>query len=347
MRFRFQGRDIERRQASFTDEVVRHIVEKATGEATLDINGSAAVVTAAGLLGRCFSGAEVSPDSLQRGLNSSVLFQIGQALVFDGEWVGLIRVDADGIKLERASSWDITTEGGQWSYTLTLPGPDSDNTEKVGADSVFHPRINVPKSSPHKGLGMAAQAGGSALILSAVERVISNELTAASGWLLPTPEGVKPADLAAIKADLVGLKGRASMVPSMSSSWGQGRSVAPGDWTAKRMGGDPPPILNAIRSALSPEILAACGVPGSMFSPRNATAAREGFRQYVHTVVQPVADVVLVEAREKLLPDVGLDFTRLAAADVQGRARSAKSLVDAGFSLKEAAVIVGFQEPGA
>ena len=48
----------------------------------------------------------------------------------------------------------------------------------------------------------------------------------------------------------------------------------------------------------------------------------------------------------KIHPEVSFSFEKLMASDIQGRARSAKALVDAGFSLDEASRMTGFESGG-
>ena len=69
---------------------------------------------------------------------------------------------------------------------------------------------------------------------------------------------------------------------------------------------------------------------------------RESMRRFLHSTIQPVADVALVELREKLdAPDLALDFSRLFASDLSGRARAFGSLVQGGMSLEDAAKVTG------
>ena len=73
----------------------------------------------------------------------------------------------------------------------------------------------------------------------------------------------------------------------------------------------------------------------------SSTAAREAFRQYVFSTLMPLSKTVIAEAQEKLHPLTELSFKNLSASDLQGRARSFKSLVDGGMSLQDAAANSG------
>ena len=66
-------------------------------------------------------------------------------------------------------------------------------------------------------------------------------------------------------------------------------------------------------------MLAAAGIPPGLFASREATGLRESLRQCLHLCISPHARVLESEAREKLQADVKLDFTAIAASDIQGR----------------------------
>lgn len=59
----------------------------------------------------------------------------------------------------------------------------------------------------------------------------------------------------------------------------------------------------------------------------DGTAQRESFRRFLHATIQPVGELIAAELSEKLEEDIRLDFSRLFAADLQGRARAWRSLV--------------------
>ena len=344
MRIPFLRRKSEHR-ASYTDAAISAILASVSAQGTLDPIRTSAAQTAAGLLGRSLAIASVDPTLFRSALNPRVLYDIGRALVTVGEDVYLVLVSGGGVvSMQRASDWDVRDGGtGGWRYRLTLPGPTDTHTVDVSADQVFHPRINVSRSEPHRGQSMISLSGHTALTLAAVERTLQHEMSAASGWVLPAPtESISPTDLTELKSDLRSLAGRTSLVPSMATGWGDGRSGAPSDWQPKRFGGSPPDVLVQLRDSAHNAVLSACGVPVALFTPNQATGVREAFRQFLHSTLQPIAELILTEAMEKLSDQISFDFSRLMAADVQGKARSAKALVDAGFSLEQAAAMAGF-----
>ncbi|MYE57989.1 MAG: phage portal protein [Alphaproteobacteria bacterium] len=70
---------------------------------------------------------------------------------------------------------------------------------------------------------------------------------------------------------------------------------------------------------------------------------REGWRIFLHSTIQPLAQLVVGAARNSGLL-LEINFDRLMASDVTGRARAFNSLVGGGMDLEEAATISGLLE---
>ena len=100
------------------------------------------------------------------------------------------------------------------------------------------------------------------------------------------------------------------LVPSMTAGWGKGRATGP----AKQV---------------------------ALFGEGRSEGKREALRQFLHSTLQPFGDMIADEARHKLATPVRFGFDRLYAADIQGRARAFKSLVDGGMDAAEAARVTG------
>ena len=337
---------------NFTQITSDRAVAAAIGNSALaDVTGTAAAAIAMGIMGRTFAAAEVSPSVERTGLSPPVLAQVGQAMISAGESVWLIDVVGGMVKLLRASSWMIAGTGPDpsgWRYQLSLPGPTGMRIVNVPSDGVLHVRVNVGPMSPHQGRSALALAGFSATALAGAERQLSEELSGPVGRLIPAPldalsatrdDGTSP--LSDLEAALASLKGRSALVPSLQRDALSGGGQ-PTDWRSVRIGADPPESVVTLRQDGHNAILAACGVPPALFSAgTQANSAREALRQFLHTGVAPNARVIEAEARDKLMADVSLDFTGLHAADIQGRARSFKSLVDGGMALADAAAASG------
>ena len=90
-------------------------------------------------------------------------------------------------------------------------------------------------------------------------------------------------------------------------------------------------------------MLSACGVSPQVFD--SGAAAREAWRGFLHGAVQPLAELLAVELRDKLdEPHLRLSFDRLFASDLSGRARAFQSMVGGGMDVTKAAALAGLME---
>ena len=95
------------------------------------------------------------------------------------------------------------------------------------------------------------------------------------------------------------------------------------------------------RESVFEHVLAAAGVDPSLFATGSQTAKREALRAFLHSTLQPLADVIATEARAKLMADIEFGFERLFASDIQGRARAFASLTAGGMSVEDATKATG------
>ena len=89
------------------------------------------------------------------------------------------------------------------------------------------------------------------------------------------------------------------------------------------------------------DILGVCGVPVSLFTDADGTAARESWRRFVMGSVEAVARLVEAELSAKLETPVKLSFEGLWAHDLTGRAQAFKGLIAGGMSLERAVNVSG------
>ena len=165
---------------------------------------------------------------------------------------------------------------------------------------------------------------------------------------MPTPkaDGDDPDEdddpLAKLRGDLRGARGRAVLVESMATAWGEGPGAAPhGDWRQHRFGADPPEVLEALRSRVSLDVLACCGVPGALVTSDTSTGAREGWRRFVLSSCAGMAALVADEVGAKLAPTT-IDFSALYGHDLVGRSQALGRLVkQAAMPLAEAREVCG------
>ena len=110
------------------------------------------------------------------------------------------------------------------------------------------------------------------------------------------------------------------LVESTSKGWGEGAQGAPSaDWAPRRLGGNPPETVGAIREAVSRAVLASCGVPVSLLGNSDGTLAREGWRQFLLGTLAPTGKIVAPALAEGLnTPDIAFDWASIGATDIAG-----------------------------
>ena len=124
-----------------------------------------------------------------------------------------------------------------------------------------------------------------------------------------------------------------------------GRQDPGSAWKAARRGPEPTQAHVDLRSKTARDMLAAVGLSGALFDNRaDGPARREAFRQALHALIQPWARLAEVEMSTKLEGAVSLDFNRLFAADLSGRARASQSMVGGGRDVVRAAALAGLME---
>ena len=146
-----------------------------------------------------------------------------------------------------------------------------------------------------------------------------------------------------MQADLRKLTGELILVESTSKGWGEGAQGAPSaDWAPRRLGGNPPETVGAIREAVSRAVLASCGVPVSLLGNSDGTLAREGWRQFLLGTLAPTGKIVAPALAEGLnTPDIAFDWASIGATDIAGRARAFQSMVGGGMDVSRATALAG------
>ena len=364
MRWPFSKPTPEKREAQpFTDAIVAAIAAQAGGESG-DPKALASLEVAAGLWARAFAGAEVmASPAIVEAVTPQFRATLARSLIRRGEGVYAIDVDADGrLVLVPAGSWDV--RGGHdesaWWYRCDLFGPSGNVTRFLPAVAVIHVRYAVDPARPWHGVNPLQWARTTGTLAANLESRLAQETGGPVGNLIPAPtEGMDATDdsdpLADLKSDLAGLKGGTALAPSMTQGYGQGGAAAPStDWQARRIGANPPSVLQALRSDVGQAIMAACGIPPAFASDRSeSNTLREAWRLFVVSSVQPVAMLAAAELSRKLAVPVGFDFDTLRANDEMSRARAIGSraqafdrLVKAGASFESAARAVGLDLQG-
>ena len=315
----------------------------------------AIVEACAGLWARGFGSAAVSPDvPATMPLTAPVLAAVGRDLCTVGDSVWLLDV-GDGVALHRASTYDVHGQplANRLRYRLDIAGPDGVATRNVQAESVLHFRYGSTPNAPWRGRSPLWFGGSTRALAARVEQSLRAEFKLPSGlvvfagrdWasgvgdpaLPEDPEGEGPGE-SALKA-----LADASAAKQGILWYGDGGEIRDGPPVTERIGPRPPAEVADVRRDVADSILGACGVPPVLLRGVAGAAMREGWRQFLHGTLSPVARLVEAECRAKLDADVRLSFERLHASDLAGRARAYKQLIEAGLDAGQAGAVAGIE----
>ena len=336
MRIPFLNRPETR--AGYTDAIVQALLQEATGSTTASVASLGVTEACAGLWGRSFASATVTPFNMATAaLTSPVLEAIGRRLLLYGELVYEITVEDGAVMLVEAASWEIE-ERAQWLYRAHFATPEGTYTRALTADRVLHPRIGATSKRPWQGQSPIPSA--TAKLAAVLETKLTHEIGGPVGNFLPLPH---KGSVSALQADVDKLAGRTVLVESTAGDWGGDKDSAPkGDWQTRRIGANPPESMIGLRKDVQASILAACGCPGSLLERSDGTLAREEMRRFLHSTISPAARIVADEMAVKLdTPDLAFDFSNLFASDLSGRARAFQSMVGGGMDVGKAAALAG------
>lgn len=355
MRFWPFGRKPEdRAQSSYSDTVVNAILaaaEAPSGDATR----TAALESCAALYAMAFACARVEglPPMLESALTPSVLAHIARNLIRRGNAVHVIEMTDTGVlRLIPAGVWDIRGDAdpATWRYRCDLFGPSESRSVYSSPDGVVHCRYAVDPARPWAGLGPLQFATSSASLAGRLENGLSGEAGAPAAQLIPIPSdggaGGEDDPLAGLKSDIARAKGKALLVESTATGWGDGPAGAPkGDWQQRRIGAHWPEVLNQARADVFHHVAGACGVPAVLLNEKSeGTSQREGLRRFLHLSLEPLGLLVAEELRQKLeSPALAFDFSPLMASDLAGRARAYKAFIESGVEPADAARIVALE----
>ena len=337
------------RDGGYTDAITAAVEAMASAGPVPSPAATAAAEACAGLIARSLALASVHPQNAITAAVSPVwLRRLGYDLVRQGEHLALIDVDRTGrATLTPATTW--TMHGGRpWTALVNCPEPDGSQTKRVteaGAVSILWSENPL---QPWRGRSPLSGASLTSGLLAASHRSLGAEQAQPTTALLPVPKSAET-ETAKLRAELGASAGKVTLVESTASGWGQGRDDAPkGDWQQRRIGADPPDASVKLQDSAALQVLAACGVPPMLLAGGTSAAAREDYRRFVATTIEPLGEIVAAELSSKLETlDLTLSFERLHASDMAGRARAAGSLVKAGWSPQEAAGAVGLERPAA
>ena len=351
MRWPWSRREKRDSGGDFSDAVVRLIEAQAAGSVA-DASSTAAVEAAAGALSRAFAAAEiVGPAWVQEAVSPGVLAQVGRDLIRTGDSMHVIRMGAMGeVRLIPASSWHFegNHDPSTWTVRVTAYGPSTSTTWNIPASGVIFVRWGSNPGQPYVGTGPLSWASTTARLQSEAERSLADEAQGPIAQLLAIPQdGGDAGDddpLASLKSDIRTARGKALLVETAAAGWGEGRTAAPQrDWQAARLGPMPPESMVMTRKDAFEAVLAACGVPPSLFTDADGTSQREALRRWHLNLVLPMARLVEHELSMKLETPVTLKFDSYAL-DMVSRATVVAKLAQAGVPMATALEAVGLAD---
>ena len=332
---------VETRQATnYSDALLASLLSDADGDDKPSSPAIGEVIS--GLWARAFASAEVSPDTpATRALTPAVLSTTGRQLAERGEVVFVIEVAGGMVKLLPVNTW-VITGGYNWMYEVSIPQPSQIVTRHLPADAVVHLQYDLDIAQPWLSGGPMQRGNTTAELNARLERGMSEEASGSVGYVLPAPQSAVDSKL---QQDIQKLQGRTSLVPTTQGDM-EDASPPKQDWQPQRLGADFPAGNIVLRRDTGDSLAAASGVPPALIrADSDATASREAYRQFVSSTIKPIARVITGELRDKLdTPDLTLTFDSLASADVQSRARSYASFVQAGMAPDRAEELSGLKE---
>ena len=296
---------------------------------TQQASATAALEACAGALSRSFMAAKVeAPPDIAEAVSPRTLGQIGRDLVRVGESLHVIRTMGGKLRLIPSSTWywEGDADPSTWLCTATSYGPSGSSTWRLPMDSVVYIAWGSPTARPYHGLSPSSWSADTSRLMANTERALADEAGGPVAQLLPVPqdggEGGEGDPLAGLKSDIKDAKGSALLVETTSAGWGEGKVAAPtSDWKQSRLGPMPPDSMVKLADSAFSRVLAAAGVPPSLFvDDADGTAQREGLRRYHLGTVVPLARLLEAELSEKFNSMVKLQFDGYAR-DMVSRAQ--------------------------
>ena len=348
---RWPWQKAERREATggYT-EIISRLIEAQAAGTTQQASATAAVEAAAGILSRAFASATVeAPDDIAQALSPRCMALIGRDLIRVGESLHVIRMMNGRLRLVPASTWYLEGDADPdtWLCTATAYGPSGSTTWRVPWSSVIFAEWGSPTARPFHGLGPVTWAAETARLNANAERSLADEASGPIAALLPVPEGQDTGSdneddpLAPLRKDIGSARGRALLLESTASGFGEGRANAPArDWDPRYLHPSPTEGMVKLAESAFGRVLAACGCSPALFDDSDGTSKREALRQFFLGTVMPLARVIEREASEKFEIPVRLRFD-LYNVDLAGRAQAFQKLVAGGVAVNEALGVSG------
>ena len=332
---------MEHRDSDYGQDVIEALFNVAqTGP--VDPIHTASVETAVRALSGPYGVAMVTGPSL---ITPAFLMDLARRLFTSGNAVYRIDMADDALDLVPAANFDVSGTARRWVYELDTPVPGNSKVDRrrVPADGVVH--VQDQYAQPVGALAgsgtLARLPAPAAKTLSMIERSLGMDASPPGGVIMPQPDGISATAMAQIKSALSNGKGAVNLVETTNQGFGQGITAAPKeDWLQKRFGAIVPEQSISLRKSMAEGIMQAFGVPPAIFTG-DGNAMREARRLMFLDSILPTSALIEAELTTKLETPISISHNESEYADSQRLGRFLKSLTDAGYSLPDAANIVG------
>ena len=137
--------------------------------------------------------------------------------------------------------------------------------------------------------------------------------------------------------DIGDAKGRALLVETTASGYGEGRANAPArDWDPRYLHPSPTDSMVKLADSAFGRVLAACGCSPALFDDSDGTSKREAQRQFHINTVQPLARILERELADKFGEPVRLRFDLAQCRSGGPGGRPSQKLVSGGMAIDQA-----------
>ena len=322
----------------YTDALVSALVERAGGTVAADPSRLAATEFSASLMARTLSAATVRTASpaIARAISPPMLASLGRAIIRFGQSLFVVEVEDGRLRLDEASTWDVSglsPDPSRWAFRVERQGPSGSRTAYRTAASVVLVIANAEPGRPWAGQSAISGASSTAGLAASVEKALAGESRIPSARIatMPGDKAQVPGFTDKLRKGGIFAFGESNQAPFTKEKTT--------DWRPAVMRPEPNESMVLLQESTERAVLAAHGVPVELWTGQGN--ARDAWRRYVMTVLEPTARLVEAELREKLAPDVKLSFPALGAADIVSKARAVGTLVKAGEELATARELVG------
>ena len=323
----------EVRQA-YDEIIVSALLSRASSKEPVALE-HAAVETAAGFISRGLSVVEFSPD---HGFTPGDIDTLARDLVERGESVWI----RDGGSVLRMNHWDITgSTPGSFAYNGNVPTPNGDMSVRRSGGNVYHFQYSRSQARPWEGVSPISKSYKTVELMSLIEGYHTSEMMSPVGNILPTPINPTAPEMASLKEDLQGMRGKTALVESAAGGWGTGTRPI-GDWDVKRLGPNTAQPSVELRRQVTESITSAFGIPIVLLNGTEGTAIREAWRLFLSGTIGPLAKRIAAELSLKSRLPTTYEMAELKSSDLASRARAVGVLVTAGYAKEEAARMSGF-----